>query len=56
MKTLFVICAIFGFLWVLIEQGAKYSTPAPSMYRTSGDGWLLVVVGVIGFICVSFLP
>lgn len=56
MKTLFVICIVLGFLWVVLEQGAKASSPAPSMYRTSGDGWILVVAGIVGFVCVSFLP
>ena len=54
--TLFGICALVGVVWLLFESGAKNSSPAPSMYRTSGNGWILVVVGVVGALCVGFLP
>lgn len=56
MTSLFGLCAIVGVIWLILESGAKYSSPAPSMYRTSGNGWILVFIGVVGAICVSFLP
>lgn len=56
MTTLFGICAVVGVLWLLLESGAKHGSPAPSMHRTSGNGWILVLVGVIGVICVNYLP
>lgn len=56
MTTLFLICALVGVIWLILENGAKYSSPAPSMYRTSGNGWVLVLIGAIGWICVRFMP
>jgi hypothetical protein len=51
----FGIIAVVGIVWLMLESGAKYSSPAPSMYTTSGNGWLLIIVGVIGALCVKFL-
>jgi hypothetical protein len=52
MTVFFAIVAIVGVLWLMIERAAKYSSPAPSMYYTSGNGWLLIIIGVVGAICV----
>lgn len=55
MTAFFAIVAVVGVVWLMLESGAKYSSPAPSMYATSGNGWLLIIVGVIGALCVGFL-
>jgi uncharacterized membrane protein YeaQ/YmgE (transglycosylase-associated protein family) len=56
MTTLFAICAAVGAVWLVLEAGAKAGSVAPSMYRTSGNGWILILIGVIGAICASYLP
>jgi hypothetical protein len=56
MITLFAIVAIFGLLWLFFESAAKSTSVAPSMYRTSGNGLILIIIGVIGILCVKFLP
>lgn len=56
MMTMFAICAAMGVVAVIFENGAKAASIAPSMYRTSGAGWLLVIIGVVGFLCARYLP
>jgi hypothetical protein len=48
MTTLFVIVVVVGILWLILESGAKYGSPAPSMYRTSGNGWILISSAWLG--------
>lgn len=55
MTVFFGIVIAVGVLWLLLEAGAKAGSPAPSMYRSSGNGWILVIVGIIGAICVGYL-
>lgn len=55
MTAFFSIVAVVGVLWLILENGAKHGSPAPSMYQTSGNGWFLVIVGVVGAVCVRFL-
>lgn len=55
MISFFGIVAVVGLMWLLLEHGAKYSSPAPSMVSTSGNGWFLVIIGVVGALCVGFL-
>ena len=54
MISFFAIVAVVGGVWLLLESGAKYSSPAPSMYSTSGNGWMLIIIGVVGVLCVGF--
>lgn len=54
MITFFALVIAAGLVWLLVEQGAKYASVAPSMYRASGDGWLLVVLGGVGVLCALF--
>jgi len=56
MMTLFAICAAIGVLWLMLEAAAKSGSVAPSMYRTSGNGWILVIIGAVGLICTRYLP
>lgn len=55
MISFFVIVAVVGLVWLMLESAAKYNSPAPSMYSTSGNGWLLIIIGVVGVLCVGFL-
>jgi hypothetical protein len=55
MTAFFGIVAVVGMVWLMLESGAKYSSPAPSMYATSGNGWLLIIIGVVGALCAGFL-
>ncbi len=55
MTVFFAVVVVVGALWLLLENGAKHASVAPSMYRTSGNGWLLIIVGAIGILCVRFL-
>ncbi len=56
MTSLFGLCVVVGFLWLFVEHAARMNSPAPSMGRESGNGWILIMVGVIGALCVSYLP
>lgn len=58
MMTFIGICAAAGLLLLLLDQGAKYSSVAPSMYRSdlSGTGWLIIIVAAVAALCVGFLP
>lgn len=56
MITLFALSAVIGVIMLFFENAAKYSSPAPSMYQTSGYGWIFITIGIIGYVCVSFLP
>ena len=55
MITFFLIVVIVGVLWLFVESAAKSSSVAPSMVRTSGNGWLLIIVGMIGAMCAGYL-
>ncbi len=55
MTVFFAVVTVVGALWLLLEHNAKYTSVAPSMYRTSGNGWLLIIIGAIGILCVRFL-
>ena len=56
MKIFFFLLMLVGFLWIALEAAAKVSSVAPSMYQTSGFGWLLVIAGIIGEFCIWVLP
>lgn len=55
MIAFFGICAFVGVFWLVLESAARSTSVAPSMYRTSGNGWILILIAVIGAICVSYL-
>jgi hypothetical protein len=51
MITLGTIFVAVGIIWVVLEHGARMASVAPSMYRTSGNGWLLVILGAVIAAC-----
>lgn len=54
MIAFFGIVAVVCLMWLLLELAAKANSAAPSMVRMSGNGWVLVLIGVVGAICVRF--
>lgn len=54
LAVLFAIFALFGLFAALIELAAKSNSVAPSMYRTSGVGWIIFIVcGLISLACLA---
>lgn len=56
MISLFTLSIIIGAIILFFDRAAKWSSPAPSMYRTSGTGWIFIIGGLIGIGFVSLLP
>lgn len=58
MKTFFIIVALLGALMAWLDQSAmKYPDSIPTeLTGGTGLGIVLVIIGVIGFLCVKFFP
>jgi hypothetical protein len=53
MQLFFGITIAAGLLIQLLEWNAKWSSVAPSQFRSTSVGWLIAAVGAIGLVCVA---
>ncbi len=55
-NVFFGILVALGLLLLLFEIAAKSASVAPSMYQKSGNGWLLVIIGVVLWLVETKIP
>lgn len=50
LAILFAIFAVLGLIIVILDSGARASSPAPSMYQSDAGGWGWIIFIVCGLI------